>query len=221
MFAMNSDLYFDEIASWPAFSSTSCLDCSTSRSFAPPLVLLGEQAGLPAEVRVRHGQLGLLRAELLRQGLGLLEQVLGQGVGLDGVEDEADALGQLVEERLVDRTDGGERGQLDHGAHRPLEQDRQDDDVQRRGVPETRADPHVVVWHLREQDPLLLLGALADQTLAEAERRRQVLALLVAVSRLELEHGLAAVQGLRHRVEDPVLRVTSRASSDRIMFDVA
>jgi hypothetical protein len=183
MLAMNSLLYFDETASCPTFSSTSRLDSSTSALLALRLlVLLGEQAGLPAEVLVRHGQLGLLRAELLRQRLGLLEQVLGQRVGLDRVQDEADGLGQLVEEGLVDRAEGREGGQLDHGADLPLEHDRQDDDVQRRGVAETRADPHVVVGHLRQQDPLLLLGALADQALAEPERRRQVLALLEAVA---------------------------------------
>ena len=33
MLAMNSDLYFDETASWPAFSSTSRFDSSTSRFF--------------------------------------------------------------------------------------------------------------------------------------------------------------------------------------------
>jgi len=33
MLAMNSDLYFDETASWPAFSSTRRFDCSTWRFF--------------------------------------------------------------------------------------------------------------------------------------------------------------------------------------------
>ena len=64
-------------------------------------VLLGEQPGLPAEVLVGLAQLLLLRPQLLGLRLGLLEQVLGEGVGLDGVEDEADALGELVEKRLV------------------------------------------------------------------------------------------------------------------------
>ena len=93
---MNSDLYFDEIGSWPAFSSTQPLRlldllvlllasmfCSASRLRLAPEVLVG------------LAQLLLLRAQLLGQGLGLLEQVLGQRVGLDGVEDEADALREL------------------------------------------------------------------------------------------------------------------------------
>ena len=79
MLAMNSDLYFDETASWPAFSSTRRLDCSTSWFLLLGLdVLLGEQRGLAPEVLVGLAQLLLLRAELLGLRLGLLEQVLGE-----------------------------------------------------------------------------------------------------------------------------------------------
>ena len=96
MLAMNSDLYFDETASWPAFSSTRRLDCSTSWFFcSASMFCSASSAGLPAEVLVRLAQLLLLRAELLGLRLGLLEQVLGERVGLDRVEDEADALGEL------------------------------------------------------------------------------------------------------------------------------
>ena len=99
---MNSDLYFDETASWPAFSSTRRLDCSTSWFFcSASMFCSASSAGLPAEVLVGLAQLLLLRAQLLGLRLGLLEQVLGEGVGLDRVEHEADALGELVEERLV------------------------------------------------------------------------------------------------------------------------
>ena len=79
-----------------------------------------------------------------------------------------------------------ERRQLDDGAHGSLEQDRQHDDVERRRLAEARVDLDVVAGHLGEQDALLLLGALADQALAEPERGRQVPALLVAVAGLEL-----------------------------------
>ena len=114
---------------------------------------------------------------------------------LDGVQHEADALGELVEERLVGGAERRERRQLDDGAHRSLEQDRQDDDVQRRRLAEAGVDPHVVGRDVGEQDALLLLRALADEALAEPEGGREVLALLVAVARLELEHRLAAVAG--------------------------
>ena len=70
---MNSDLYFDETASWPAFSSTRRFDCSTSWFLLLGLdVLLGEQAGLALEVLVRLAQLFLLRAELFGLRLRLL-----------------------------------------------------------------------------------------------------------------------------------------------------
>jgi hypothetical protein len=58
-----------------------------------------------AEILVGLAQLLLLGAELLGLGLGLLEQVLGERVGLDRVEDEADALGELIEERLMGRAE--------------------------------------------------------------------------------------------------------------------
>ena len=146
-------------------------------------VLLGEQLGLPAEILVRLAQLLLL-------GLRLLQEVLGEGVGFDGVQDQADALRKLIEEGLVGRAEGGERGELDHGAHRSFEQHGQHDDVERRRRAEPRADPHVVTRHLAEQDPLLLLGALAHQALSEPEGGRQLAPLLVAVRGLELEHRL-------------------------------
>jgi len=115
-------------------------------------------------------------------------------VGLDRVEDEADALRELIEERLMGRAEGGERGELDHGAHRALEQDRQDDDVEGARLSEPRVDPHVVLGNLGEQDPVLLLGALADEAFAEPERGGEALSLLVAVAGLELQHGVAPVR---------------------------
>ena len=79
----------------------------------------------------------------------------------------------------------------------------------------------VVARHVREEDPLLLLGTLADQPFTEPERRREVLALLVAVAGLELQDRLTAVRHTRDRVEHAVSAETSGASSDRIMLDAA
>jgi hypothetical protein len=103
-------------------------------------------------------------------------------VASTGVEHEADALGELVEEALVRRREGGERRELDHRADRPLEEDRQHDDVQGGDSPRPGADLHVVRRDLGEQDPLALQGALPDEALAEAEDVGEVLALLVAVA---------------------------------------
>ena len=153
-------------------------------------VLLGEAARLLAEVLVGAAQLLLARLQLLCLGLGLLEQVLGEGVGLDRVEHQPDALGELVEECLVGRAEAAERGQLDDGADRALEEDRQHDDVQRRGLAEARVDRDVVARDVGEEDALLLLRALADEALAEPELVREVLALLVAVAGLVAQHRL-------------------------------
>ena len=65
---------------------------------------------------------GLL--QLLGERLRLLQQVLGPGVGLDGVDHDADRLGELVEERLVGRAEPVEARQLDDALHLPLEHDR-------------------------------------------------------------------------------------------------
>ena len=65
------------------------------------VVAVGEQTGLAFEVFVRFAELLLLRTELFGLRLRLAQQVLGERVGLDGVHDQADALGQLLEERLV------------------------------------------------------------------------------------------------------------------------
>ena len=86
------------------------------------LVLVGEQPGLLLELLVGLLQLFLAALQLLGERLRLLEQVLGPHVGLDRVEHDADALGQLVEERLVRRVEALERGQLEHALDLALEE---------------------------------------------------------------------------------------------------
>ena len=132
MLAMNSDLYFDETASWPAFSSTRRLDSSTSWFFCSASMFCSASSlAWRSQVLVGLAQLFLLRAELFGQRLGLLEQRLGERAAFDRAEDEADALGDRVEERLMGDAERREGRELDDGAHRSLEQDRQDDDVER------------------------------------------------------------------------------------------
>ena len=141
MFARNSDLYFEVSASCSAFSSSAWRACSTSLVLALDLrVLLGEQPRLLLELLVGLLQLLLPALQLLRQRLRLLEQVLGARVGLDRVEHDADALGELVEERLVRRAEALERGELEHALDLALEQDRQHDDVLRRRLAQAGDD---------------------------------------------------------------------------------
>ena len=152
-------------------------------------VLLGQERGLLGEILVGLRQLLLARLELLGLRLRLLEEPLRHRRGVDRVQHEADALRQLVQECLVGRAEGRERRQLDHGQHRSLERNREHDDVQRRRLAEARVDLDVVGRNVGQQDPLLLQGALADQSLADTEMVRDVLALLEAVPGLELEDG--------------------------------
>ena len=72
-----------------------------------------------------------LRLQLLGERLGLLEQFLRAAVGDDRVQDDAERLAELLEERLVDVGEGVQRGQLDDRQHLLLEEDRHDDDVHR------------------------------------------------------------------------------------------
>ena len=63
--------------------------------------------------------------QLLRERLRLLEQILGARVCLDGIDDDADAFGQLIQERFVRRTEAFERRELEHTLDLTFEDDRQ------------------------------------------------------------------------------------------------
>jgi len=64
-------------------------------------VLLRELAGLLLELLVRLLQLRLLGLQLGRELLGLLQQPLGLHRGLDAVDDDAHAGGELLQECQV------------------------------------------------------------------------------------------------------------------------
>ena len=217
MLAMNSDLYFDETASWPAFSSTQALGlldlagssapprCSARRAAwpagrgprwtraAPPA---GSGAPRPGDWDCLSSVSVSAAASIVLRTMPMLSVIESRNawwVTLNG-ENEASSMTARID---------------------PSNRTGQDDDVERRGLAEPRVDPHVVAGDVGEQDPLLLLGALADEALAEPERRREVLALLVAVAGLQLEHRLAAVRRAGHRVEDAVLGRDERARARR------
>ena len=107
MFARNSDLYFEVSASSAAFSSSARRACSTSLFFRSTSTFCSASCfAFERELLVGLLQLGLPRLQLDGQLLRLLQQVLGPHRGLDGVEHDADRLGELFEERQVR---GGER----------------------------------------------------------------------------------------------------------------
>jgi hypothetical protein len=119
MFARNSDLYFDVSASCSAFSS----------SALRPVPLPGSCARLPDSgaptawpfLRVPDSfAAALLPAlQLACERLRLPQQVLGPRIRLDGVDHDADALGQLLEERLVRWAEPLERRELEHALNLP------------------------------------------------------------------------------------------------------
>jgi len=145
-------------------------------------LLLLQEGRLLFEFFVCIGQLLLLRLQAAGELLRLLQQRLGALRRLDRVDDDADRVGQLIEEGELNIIEGFEGGQFQHGAHLAFEENRHDDDVHGRRLAETTGDLHVVVRGLRKGDALFFEHALPDQTLARLEAVGQALAFFVGVS---------------------------------------
>ena len=97
-------------------------------------VALGQLLRLELELLVALLQLPLLRLQLGRQLLRLRQQPLGLHGGLDAVEHDADAAGELLEERQVRRIEVVQRGERDHRLDLILEHDREHEEAARHGV---------------------------------------------------------------------------------------
>ena len=65
----------------------------------------------------------------------MFEEIFRARIGFDRVQDDADALGQLIEKRLVGGIEAIERGKLHDRFDFSFEQDRQDHDVIGRDSP--------------------------------------------------------------------------------------
>ena len=167
-----------------------------------------QRARLLLQLRVRLGQLALARLQLARERLRLLQQVFSPHGGHDRVEHNADALGELIEKHQVVWAEPVERRQLDDRLHLAFEHHRQHHDVGRGRLAKTGADLHVIGRHVREDDALLLEGALADEPFAGAEAVGQVLALGVGVAG-EQHQVRRSVLGLVE-IENPVLHRDER-----------
>ena len=178
------------------------------------LVLLGELLGLRGQLLVRLLELDLPRLQLGGQLLRLLQQVLGAHRRLDRVEDDADRLGQLVEERQVGVGERAQRGQLDDRHRLALEQHRQHDDALRRRRPQAGVDLRVVGRDVVEQDALLLRRRLADEADAGGDPLRLILPLRVPGQQLQHARpdGLADLARLvaLHLVDGALLGVDER-----------
>ena len=116
----------------------------------------------------------LVFLELFGQRLALLQQLLGAHGRGDRVEHDSDTLGQLIEKRDVNVGKLVEGGQFDHRLNFAFEQHRQHHDSRRRGSPQARPNLNVIVGNVANQKALFLLGALADQTLADSKLSRNI-----------------------------------------------
>ena len=155
-------------------------------------------------------QLALLALQFLRQRLGLFQQLLGAGVGLDRIDDNTQALHQLVEKRQVGPTEALEARQLDDGLDLALEDDRQHREIQRLALAQTGTDLDVVGRDIGEQDALPLQQTLADQPLARAELSAEVLAVAEGVAGHQPQEGILPVRLPIIDVEDTMLRIDQR-----------
>ena len=118
--------------------------------------------------------IGLLQFPLLRLQFGgellrLLQQSFRLHRCLDAVEDDADARGQLIEERGLQVGEAAERGQLDHRLDLAFEQHRQHDQIVRFRLEQAGGDRHDAVRDLRDQHSSRVARALSDQTLARTQ----------------------------------------------------
>jgi hypothetical protein len=133
-------------------------------------VLGDQQGGLFLELGIGALELLLPCLQFLRAGLqlgsqplGLLEQLVGTGVGHDRVEVDADGAHQLFEERLLNRRELVRRGQLDRAEHLAFDHDRQHDHRAGGSPAQPRGDRHVVGGRVLQRDGALAARGLSDQ----------------------------------------------------------
>ena len=132
-------------------------------------VALGELLRLLLELLVGLLQLPLLGLQFAGELLRLRQQAFGLHRRFDGVEHDADRVGQLLEEHRLQRGELGDRGKLDHRLDLVFEQHRQHDDVARHDLEQRRADRHRIGRQFGDQQAALVGRALADQPFADPD----------------------------------------------------
>ena len=133
----------------------------------------------------------------------MLEQVFRPGVCLDGMKDNANALGQLIEERLMCRIETLERRKFHDCFYFSFEQDRQDHDISRARFAEARAHFHITGRHVDEKNTLFFQRCLPNQALSQFEMSLYAVPFGVSVTGQKLEFWL--VRRVAHNIEDAVL----------------
>ena len=183
MLARNSDLYLEVSASCLAFSSSAWRACSTSWFLrSTSWFWWASRPAFSCNSWLVFCNSSWRVCSCWASDCDCLSKSSVRHVGLDRVEHDADALGQLVEERLVRRVEALERRQLQHALDLALEDDRQDDDVLRGGVAEAGRDADVVRRHVGEQDLLLFQAHWPISPSPRASRRADGLLALVGVA---------------------------------------
>ena len=168
------------------------------------LLLLRDQLLLLREqLLLRLRQLVRLLLELARLLLRLLEQLAGPNVPREDLHAQRDDRQQLLDQRRLLRRQGTERCELHDAERLPLRDEGPGDDGRGRRRPEPRRDAEVVRGQIGQGNGLAIPRALADEAVAERERRPGRLALAQAVAGDQLHALLGGV--------DPVNRCDATA----------
>src|SRR5439155_23341555 len=107
-----------------------------------------------------------------------------------GMEDNADALRQLIEKRLVRRVETLERRKFHDCFYFSFEEDRQDHDISRARFAEARAHFHIIGGYVGQKNTLFLQRRLPNQALSQFEMSLHPVPPGVCVTGEELEFRL-------------------------------
>ena len=156
------------------------------------LLLESEKPGFFFQLLIGLLQFLLPALQFLRKRLRLFEQILGSGVRFDGVDDDADALRELIQERFVRSAEPRKRCQFQHALDTTFEDHRQDQDVLRRSGTEARRYLQVIRGNIRQVDFRHVDRALPDKAFAQLELAPQCALAHEAVARQQRKTGLPA-----------------------------
>src|SRR5690348_11680838 len=170
-------------------------------------VLFGELLRFQSKLLIFLLQLALLSGEFAGELLRLLQQAFGLHRGFDGIENDADARGELLEERQVRCGECVESGEFDHGLDAVFKEHGQDDHILRHGGEKTRTNGRGAFRQIRNEYAALFSSALTDESFAQLETRGVPGFDVIGVSGQQNELS----RPVRfHLVDDALLRVNER-----------
>jgi hypothetical protein len=158
-------------------------------------ILFGELLHLLLQLLVGLLQFALAGLQLGGELLGLLQQALGLHRGLDRIQHDADARGELLDERYLQIGERTNRCKLDHRFYLPLVQHRQHDHVVRRHLEQARADRHHIRRKICDQQPPAVHRALTDQPLPHIQMLEMARLAIVCIGGQQLDMGQGCPPG--------------------------